>query len=131
MVACVIPYIDLKGWKGEERCRLILQILTGHPFAKTRALKWLVNPSTGRRLELDCYNDELLLGLERNGEQHYHSGHFNNDLEYDVYKDRVKEKLCYLNGVTLIIVPYTIPKHRLVSYILSKLERIEDLQSQS
>ncbi len=127
MVACYIPYMKVDGWQGEERCRLILEVFTGHKFEKTRELPWLVNPVTGKRLEIDAYNHDLRLGLERNGEQHYHKTFFTKDLEYDVFRDRVKEKLCYIHGVNLIIVPYTIPRHRLASYIMGKLEHLEEI----
>jgi len=134
MVACYIPYMKVDGWQGEERCRLILEVFTGHKFEKTRELPWLANPVTGKRLEIDAYNDELKLGLERNGEQHYHvDGHFTKTkekLEYDVFRDRVKEKLCYKHGVNLIIVPYTVPPHRLASYIMEKLEYLEEIGHQ-
>lgn len=130
IVACMIPYMPAPCKnKNEYRCRAILQVLTGEEFSSTRSLPWLTNPLTGRRLELDGYSDTLKIGLEVNGNQHYRKGaYYSTDLEYQVYKDKVKEKLCLLNGVTLIIVPYTIPRGKLCSYILSKLELISSLQ---
>jgi hypothetical protein len=130
LCACIIAYLPIKAkWVNEERVRLILQILTGYKFVSTRELPWLVNPLTNRRLEIDCYCEELMLGVEFNGEQHYKkSKRFTQDLEYRVYLDRVKEKLCYQNGVSLIIIPYTIPPRSLCPYIISKMEILAKLQ---
>lgn len=115
--------------QNECRCRYILQALTGEEFISTRSLPWLINPITGRHLELDCYCEKLSLAAEINGDQHYRKGaYYSTDLEYQVYKDKIKEKLCLLNNVTLIIIPYTIPRSRLCSYIIAKLELISQLQ---
>jgi hypothetical protein len=130
LAACMVAYIPIPTkWKNEYRCRLILEILTGMKFVSTRRLEWLINPITKRRLEIDCYCDELKLGVEYNGIQHYkNTNRFGGDLEHRVYLDTVKKKLCYQNNVTLMIIPYTVTTKHLCPYIISKLERIANLQ---
>lgn len=107
-------------FKTEEWCRKIIQYITGKKFIKVRP-NWLKNPSTGRNLELDCYSSDLKIALEYNGSQHYeyHKFHKNKDAFYkQIYRDKVKKQLCIKNGISLIMVPYTIPKYNLFSYIL-------------
>lgn len=129
MVACMIVYMPVPRPINENRCRYILNVLTGYEFISTRDIPWLVNPLTNRRLEIDCYCDELRLAVEVNGDQHYKSdAYYTTDLEYQVYKDRVKEKLCYMNGITLIIIPYIITRSMLVPYIIEKLTLLSTLQ---
>lgn len=117
----LIQYGDYSNIKNctEYKCGLILEAFTGHKFSSVRP-DWLKNPITNKNLELDKFCDELSLGLEYQGQQHYEIGKFNDTkdkLEYQVYKDILKRKLCALNEVTLIIVPYTVRKYHLVTYI--------------
>ena len=60
--------------KSEELLRKILEeIFSKHgnfKFPNVRP-KWLVNPNTNHRLELDCYNDKLQLAFEYQGWLHY------------------------------------------------------------
>jgi len=56
---------------GEDIQRAILQyLLSTYKFTSIRP-NWLKNPETMQNLEIDCYNEELKLGLEKNGIQHY------------------------------------------------------------
>jgi len=63
------------------------------------------------RLEIDCYNEELKLGIEYNGIQHYeydsylHKGDIKN-LHKQQLKDKIKENLCEENNIKLIMIPY-------------------------
>lgn len=125
----LITYFPLGSkWKMERICKITLEILTGYEFSSVRP-DWLKNPLTGRNLELDCYNDTLKLALEYNGKQHYvftprfHKNE--HDLELQIYRDELKQSLCDQNGVTLIIVPYTISEQELCSYILRKLRIVQ------
>lgn len=106
--------------KGEVECRRAIEAITGKPFPKARP-PFLRNSVSGSTLELDCYCDELKLAVEYNGEQHYKYipyFHQNKEAFYNLkYRDEMKQRLCHENGVQLIIVPYTIPLHKIKEFI--------------
>eukprot|EP00668_Euglena_longa_P035091 GGOE01045073.1.p1 GENE.GGOE01045073.1~~GGOE01045073.1.p1 ORF type:complete len:229 (+),score=47.56 GGOE01045073.1:115-801(+) len=91
--------------KHELRCKEILEGLFQRPFPKVRP-PWLINPTTGRRLELDMYCHELALAVEYDGIQHaqftelFHKDRA--DFEAQQHRDRVKDARCRENGVVLI-----------------------------
>lgn len=95
---------------GEARCRELLERWFGRPFPKVRP-DWLVNPETGHRLELDCFNEELRLAVEYDGIQHsvfvphFHASEAAFAAQQE--RDRVKERVCAERGVALVRVPYT------------------------
>ena len=106
--------------RGESLCRSILEKFFQKPFPSVRP-DFLLNPVTGKNLELDCFNAELGLALEYNGSQHYD---FPNTFhktfeEYEAQKrrDDLKIRVCEAAGVYLITVPYRIPHHKLPKYI--------------
>lgn len=94
---------------GETRTKRWLEERFGVPFDKIRP-DWLRNPKTGKNLEIDCFNGDLGLGVEYNGEQHYmivdKFGGTPESLAYSQYKDQLKGELCRANGIHLITVPY-------------------------
>jgi hypothetical protein len=110
--------------KKERKCREILEKIYNKPFIRVRP-NFLKNPKTGHNLEIDCYNDELKIGLEYCGIQHYKYPNFihksRKEFEDLVERDRIKDILCKHYGVYLIRVPYNIPDDQLESYIRSKL----------
>lgn len=112
--------------KRENITRYILETIFNKPFESIRP-EWLVNPSTGNRLEIDCYNEELNLGVEISGSQHYreedyfHKGDRDKFLK-QVYRDRVKKEMILEKGINLIIVPYTIPINQIPNYLIEKLK---------
>lgn len=98
---------------GERYCVEFLEVLfPEHKFKKVRP-EWLVNPVTGRRLELDGYNEELKLAVEYNGIQHYvypnFTGCTEEEFKNQLYRDKLKETLCDKHGVCLIRIPYSVP----------------------
>jgi hypothetical protein len=131
ILACyLIPHLPVSNkWKMEELSRRTIEALTGKKFVSVRPA-WLRNPMTGKNLELDGYNEELSIALEYNGWQHYrYVPRFHKcagDLEKQIYRDQLKKKLCTLNGIDLIIVPPTIDRFHLCSYILEKLRLIRE-----
>ena len=96
-------------------------------FSKVRPA-WLRNPRTGRLCELDFYSDELKLGVEIQGLQHYvypNSWHKNrSEWEELIYRDRLKEELCRGEGVTLVHVPFTVAANRVEQYIREEVQRV-------
>jgi hypothetical protein len=110
--------------RGEAICREVLETRYGVTFPRKRP-KWLINPETGRRLELDCYSKQLRIAVEYNGKQHYEwpnmTGQKQEEFIAQVRRDMLKEKICKRRGVHLIVVPYTVPHHSIKSYILERL----------
>lgn len=111
--------------KGETECRRVAEEFTSKPFGKRRP-DFLKNAVTGgHNLELDCYNDELKIGIEYNGIQHYKYVpyfHRNKEVFYNIkYRDDIKKRLCLENGVHLIIVPHTVKLENIASYLRERL----------
>lgn len=119
--------------KGQKTCCQIMEEIYGKPFLCARP-SWLKNPETGGILEIDCYNDELKIGVEYNGIQHYvyPNIYHKSLLEFknQVRRDQYKIKKCEENGVYLITVPYNVPNHKIKDYILSNLPEEEQDQEE-
>ena len=104
----------------------------GVPFVKVRP-PWLLNLSSGRRLELDCYNEALQCAVEVQGVQHYqftpkyHRSRA--DLEAIQVRDALKRKLCEQRGVTLIEVPYWTKRQTVKQHLVSEYLRQTHLRS--
>lgn len=116
---------ERKRWKLEDKCRTILERLYNKQFVTVRP-DFLKNPVTGRNLEIDCYNEELKLGLEYDGIQHstytpiFHRRGAN-DFIYGTLKDEFKTKRCKELGITLIRIPHYILEEDLETYIIKRL----------
>jgi hypothetical protein len=110
--------------KGEAECRRIAELVTGKPFPKARP-SFMQNVVSGQNLELDCYNDELKIAIEYNGEQHYkYVPHFHSskDAFYNMkYRDEMKTRLCEQNGIKLVIVPYTVKLNDIENFLREAL----------
>jgi hypothetical protein len=111
--------------KGEIECRRVLENKYGKPFVKVRP-DILSNPITGGvNLEIDCYNDDLKIGVEYNGVQHYkYTPYFHKNKEAfqnQQYRDYMKKDMCQKNGILLIDVPYTVKIQDIESYLLQRL----------
>jgi hypothetical protein len=96
--------------KGETHCRSFLERTFNKKFPKCRPA-FLRNPITnGHLMELDCFNEELSLACEYQGEQHYRYVpyfHKNKEAFYNQkYRDQLKKELCEKNNIYLIRVPF-------------------------
>ena len=118
-----------KESRGETECRRVLEKIFKKEFRKTRP-KFLNNPVTGGKynLEIDCYNEELRLGLEYNGRQHYEYSSFfhknKEDFLNQKYRDIIKKNMCKDNNVILIEVPYTVKIEDIEYYIIKELKEL-------
>ena len=117
---------DPKLERGKEvELKKVCDKLFGVPFKKTRGLRWLVNPHTGKRLELDLYNPDLRIAIESQGIIHYQwikAYHKTfNDFKRQQERDAIKRQLCKANGVKLIVVPFWIEVSDLEAYVLKML----------
>lgn len=110
--------------RGERLCCQTMERIYGVPFTSTWP-EWLVNGETNHTLELDCYNPELQIAVEYNGEQHYKWPNFTNQTYQQfldqVRRDQLKVELCDRNGVYLIVVPYNVAYDNIPAYIMSHL----------
>jgi formylmethanofuran dehydrogenase subunit E len=94
-----------KGSKSEEICRTTFEQLFGGEFKKFKP-KWLKN-SRGYQMELDGYNQELKIGFEYQGIQHFKQiGIYKSDIELRKIDDARKLELCRQHDVTLFYVTY-------------------------
>jgi hypothetical protein len=116
---------EVKKKKQRKGERLLCEALTeiyGVPFVTVRP-DFMVNPETGRRIEFDCYNDDLKIAGEYNGPQHYvWPNYLERKQTYDqfikqVRRDQLKVELSDKNGVYLITVPYNVPYNMIKDYV--------------
>ena len=110
--------------RGEQICKRTMEKIYGVKFINVR-LEWLKNPETGENLEIDCYNDELRIGVEYNGIQHYKWPNYTiqsyPEFIKQIRRDMLKEHLCRKNDVYLISVPYHVAFSKIPEYIVSYL----------
>lgn len=115
-----------KDSEGEKECRRVLMDIYGLEFPNVRP-DWLKNPKTLKCLEIDCYNNELKIGVEYNGAQHYiYPNKFHKtrkQFDDQQYRDMVKIEICKKLGIHLISVPYKIDKCDIRKYISDRLPR--------
>lgn len=116
---------------NENTCRRIVQGIFGKPFPTIRP-DWIRNPTSGKRLELDMYNETIItplgkgLAFEYDGIQHsQYIPHFHRHGPEDFVKqckrDLYKDQVCKNRGVLLIRIPHTVQKDDLSSYIKTQL----------
>lgn len=112
--------------KTEEMCRTIIQKIYNRPFPSKRP-SFLKSPMTKKNLELDCYNADLRIALEYNGEQHYRFVPYfhktKKDFYAQVHRDDWKRKRCRELGIRLIEVPYWVIPIELEEYITNELKK--------
>lgn len=108
--------------KGEVECRAALQRMFRRPFNKARP-DFLRNAVTGNKhnLELDCFDEELRIGVEYQGRQHYEYVPYWHRSEAEFmnqkYRDEIKRMKCKENKVILIEVPYKVKLPEIESYL--------------
>ncbi len=115
--------------KGELECRRVLQKLFRKQFQKIRP-DFLSNSVTGGKhnLEIDCYDEELRLGVEYQGQQHYkYTPFFHRNHESFLnqkYRDELKRMLLKQNNINLIEVPYTVKIENIENYLVNELRNL-------
>lgn len=91
---------------GEKLCKVIFEQLFHRELITVRP-RWLIGEK-GKPLEIDGYNDDLKLGFEYQGKQHYNGLY--KGRQTDVHKveqhDTNKFFLAQMHGVTLICIHY-------------------------
>ena len=108
------------------------RLFVGKSFQKVRP-SWLRNPRSNRLCELDFYNDELKLGVEVQGLQHYvYPNHWHKtrvDFQEQVFRDHIKVDLCQQMGVTLLHIPFTVTANKVEQYIRDEVARVTESSS--
>ena len=121
-----IFYTNKKKRSRENYIRNIVESIFRSPFPSIRP-EWLINPKTGRRLELDLYNKSLRLSFECDGIQHsQYLPYFHKTYSrFQDMKDRdlMKSILCKKRGLTLIRIPHDIPDNELEGFLLSEIHK--------
>lgn len=89
---------------GERKCKAAMEQLFGKKFQKRRFTQ--LKGIGGKSLEIDLYNEELRLGLEHQGAQHFSRKKYFGEHRFGSVKehDRRKRAYCKKNGITLIEV---------------------------
>jgi hypothetical protein len=109
-----------KESKGERASRAAAERIFGKKFIKVRP-DTLRNNVTKHNLEIDVYNEELKLGIEYSGRQHYEFvPFFHKNYEAFMnqkYRDEIKRMRCKEHGIRLIEIPYTVPIEDIESFI--------------
>lgn len=98
------PECSKKTYIGQERVRLMFEKEFNHSFPTIRPV-WLINPDTGRKLELDGYCEHLKLAFEYQGRQHdSNDTEFGGDYQKQKVRDEYKIKQCAEHGIKLIVI---------------------------
>ena len=102
---------------GENRCRRIAEAFTGKLFPKT-TLNF--KDVTGKNVEIDCYCEELKLGIDYNGLQHHEYSLNSQEFVLD-YTALSKIAACAENNVELITVSYKMERTEIEPYPKKKI----------
>ena len=120
-------YTNKRQHTREAYIRNILESIFRTPFKSIRP-EWLLNPHTGRRLEIDCYSQSLRLCVEVDGIQHSQFlPHFHKTYQrfQDMReRDLMKAVMIRKRGLKLIRVKWDIPDDQLEAYLLSEINKI-------
>ena len=108
----------------ELQTKILLEHIFKKKFYKIRP-NFLRNEVTGYNLEIDLYNNDLKLGVEVQGNQHYKfTPFFHRNKETFLnqrYRDEMKKVKCMNAGITLIEIPYSVGEKGLKKYLLEQL----------
>jgi len=105
---------------SENICRHALEEITGYKFPK---ISKFAKSDTTRGFEIDCYNEELQIGLEYDGIQHsqytprFHGGADSGKFEAQQARDINKNEKCKEMGVSLLRVDYTVSRTELRTHV--------------
>jgi len=112
--------------KGEEKTREIFEELFNKSFDRIRP-DFLKNDCTDINMEIDGYNDEIKLGFEYQGIQHYkHTPYFHKDIQdfnKQIYRDNLKQEILEKNNIKIIYVPYSVEMNDLEDFIKKELKK--------
>jgi hypothetical protein len=105
---------------SENICRHALEEITGCKFPK---ISNFAKSDTNKGFEIDCYNEELKIGLEYDGIQHYkyvqhfHGAADSGKFEAQQTRDINKNEKCKEMGVHLLRVAHTVSRNELRTHV--------------
>ena len=110
----------------------VLEAISEKKFEKKRP-EWL-KTDDGKRLELDCYNEELKIAVEYNGDQHYKLCKFNkfdeNKLKEIKQFEEVKKIKCQEQDIKLLIIPFWKTHDEIVDIIKKLLNSTKEIDTE-
>ena len=116
---------DCHTYLNETICRNYFERIFEKPFPKSYP-EWLINEK-GNQMELDGYNKELELAFEYQGIQHREKafGMSDQDLQNRQRDDKLKQKLCEDNNVSLLQIPddKILPYDKMQDYIQDEYKK--------
>lgn len=111
---------------GELEIKKVCKDLFIEKFNKIRP-NWL-KTNKGTSLEIDLFCEELKLAFEYNGKQHYefvpmfHSTEEN--FKQTKEHDKIKLRDCTKQGITLIVIPYTVKTKNIKQFVIDQLKLV-------
>jgi hypothetical protein len=121
---------------GEKLLKAYLEKIFKKSFDKVKP-SWLTN-DRGNKMELDGYAEELMIAFEHHGQHHYQfkKSFYRNKSEFKQRQDDdiLKEAICSINGVKLIIIPeiYTLtPIDELTKTLKKEFKRLKIIPPKS
>ena len=120
------PRCSRKPLIKENKFRDALEATLGYKFPSIRP-EWLINPVTGHRLEIDGYNEELKLGFERSGRQHFEYVEFFHrtyaNFESQQGRDRHKARILSERGIFMLYPTYKLKEEDFHKFIVDAIRR--------
>ncbi len=99
--------LERSEYRGEAIMRECLSLFVdSQEFVDNARPGFLVNPSTGERMELDRFYPLHRVAFEFNGQQHYApTGRFSRrQVDAQRKRDATKRRICMEHGITLIVI---------------------------
>jgi hypothetical protein len=116
----------LRDSKLELAVKYHVEEIFQRPFYKIRP-NFLKNEATGRNLEIDLFNKDLMLAIEIQGVQHYKFSpkfHLTEQHFIDQQKrDQMKALKCRQYGIKLVEIPYNVKERDLRVYLETELRK--------
>lgn len=130
----------------ETICKMAFEVYFGQPFVKVRP-GWLRNPLTGYPLEIDGFNENIVLkvkhgikngikhgikkglGFEYQGPTHYEWPNYlqkkpktREAFDKGVQRDKDKARICREKGIVILEIPYLIKNDQIPLFIFNSLD---------